>query len=102
METSTYSGLVQARERCVYAGILRGQGDMFEVKGIVLYDDDPYEAVVVLEWRYESVAGGSKLIARCARIYPPVSAASARMAPEHQLHAGLRRPTRIVNGLATD
>jgi len=89
-----FNGLVRANERCHVGGFKYGPGQVIEVNDIVLWSDDPFEAVA-----FDGFDGEA---ARYVRINPPVYEASERMAPEHRIHAGLRRPRRLVHGLWTE
>jgi hypothetical protein len=93
-----YSGLVRSKSRCHFGGFAYKPGDVFEVTNIVLWDDDPYEAVKFDRFDEEPVAAPPWIhkVARYVRISLPVPArpAISRMAPEDQKYAGPREGLR--------
>jgi hypothetical protein len=43
----TFTGMVRAKESCHFGGQRYGHGDVFAVHRLILWDDSPYEPVIV-------------------------------------------------------
>lgn len=89
-----YSGLVRAHTRCHFGGYQRSAGDVFEVRDLQLFVDDPFSPCRFE--RFDEVPVGGPVhrvekIARYVRIDHPVMPVSARMPADMHWHPGVRR-----------
>jgi hypothetical protein len=78
--SNLYTGLVQAKAACHFGGFLYRAGAVFDVKNVVLWSDDPYEAVEFVGLDDEAIAvpPWTKKVARYARINVAVQLATLR------------------------